>query len=108
LPGKPDLTFRKHNTAVFVNGCFWHGHANCKHFRLPKTRTDWWENKITKTQERDAKKAARLISNSWRVAVVWECAINSDLDLASKALHKFIVSQNDIFIEINPPWCTKS
>ena len=46
LPGKPDLYLKKYNTVVEIRGCFWHGHPNCKYFRLPKTKTEWWDNKI--------------------------------------------------------------
>ena len=53
LPGRPDIVLPKHDTIIFVHGCYWHGHTDCKHFRLPKSRTDWWKEKIGKTQERD-------------------------------------------------------
>jgi DNA mismatch endonuclease (patch repair protein) len=50
LPGKPDLTLKKYHTVIFVNGCFWHGHEGCKYFVLPKTKSDWWRNKIEETE----------------------------------------------------------
>lgn len=53
LPGKPDIVLPKYKTVIFVNGCFWHGHENCKYFVIPKTRTDWWINKINQTKDRD-------------------------------------------------------
>ena len=53
LPGHPDLVLRKYRTVIFVNGCFWHGHENCKYFRLPKTNIDFWSNKIKRNKERD-------------------------------------------------------
>lgn len=73
LPGKPDVVLKKYKTAIFVNGCFWHGHDNCKHFRLPKTRTAWWQNKIETTKKRDALKIDQLLETGWNVIIVWEC-----------------------------------
>ena len=55
LPGHPDLVLRKYRTVIFVNGCFWHGHENCKYFRLPKTNIDFWQKKIERNKERDKK-----------------------------------------------------
>ena len=75
LPGKPDLCFRKYKTVIFVNGCFWHGHENCKKFQLPKTRTEWWKNKIMSTKERDQRKRKELDKEGWKVITVWECEI---------------------------------
>lgn len=60
LPGKPDIVLKKYKTVIFVNGCFWHGHEGCKYFILPKTRTEWWKDKIFKTKERDKSKIDQL------------------------------------------------
>lgn len=76
LPGKPDIVFRKQKIAVFVHGCFWHGHTDCKHFRLPKTRTDWWKDKINKTIERDYVSAFSLEQSGWKVLTIWECQLD--------------------------------
>jgi len=73
LPGRPDIVLKKYKTAVFVNGCFWHGHENCKHFRLPKSRTEWWRAKIEGTKKRDAIKSQQLLDAGWQVVTVWEC-----------------------------------
>ena len=78
LPGKPDLVFKKHKTVVFINGCFWHGHANCKYFKLPKSRTEWRREKITKTKNRDRIAIEKLDSADWKVIVVWECKLKSN------------------------------
>ena len=56
LPGHPDLVLRKYRTVIFVNGCFWHGHENCKYFRLPKTNIDFWQKKIERNKEREDRK----------------------------------------------------
>lgn len=77
LPGRPDLVLPKHNTVIFVHGCFWHGHKDCKHFRLPKSRTEWWKEKIRKTQERDSRNEDSLRADGWNVLVVWECAFEN-------------------------------
>ncbi|MBY6193298.1 very short patch repair endonuclease [Marinobacter hydrocarbonoclasticus] len=74
LPGKPDITLRKHNTVIFVHGCFWHGH-NCPLFRLPKSRTEFWRSKIEANQARDEKNIKLLRSKGWRVLIIWECAL---------------------------------
>lgn len=82
LPGKPDLVFPKHRTALFVHGCFWHGH-NCKRgARIPKTNADYWREKISRNRTRDEKNKAALETLGWRVLTVWECELKL-LDPAS-------------------------
>jgi DNA mismatch endonuclease, patch repair protein len=73
LPGKPDLCFKKYMKVLFINGCFWHGHNNCKYFKLPATRTEWWKNKIEATRERDKRKIEELDDLGWNSLIVWEC-----------------------------------
>lgn len=75
LPGKPDIALRKYRVAIFVNGCFWHGHENCKLFRLPKSRTLFWEEKIGRNKMRDLEKQNRLQAMEWRILTIWECAV---------------------------------
>lgn len=75
LPGKPDLVLKKIKTAIFINGCFWHGHKNCKYFVVPKTRTDWWLNKINRNKANDRKKKSALKKLGWKTLTVWECEI---------------------------------
>ncbi len=77
LPGRPDLVLPKYQTVVFVHGCFWHGHAHCKNFRLPASRTEWWKAKIEGNQQRDRRNEATLRSIGWHVVTIWECALNS-------------------------------
>ncbi|MCF0061373.1 very short patch repair endonuclease [Dyadobacter chenwenxiniae] len=96
LPGKPDLVFPKFKTVVFINGCFWHGHDGCKYFVLPKTRSEWWATKISKTTAKDAKNAKILIERGWKVLVVWECELNSALrDTTLKSLLEKIKTVNE-------------
>lgn len=73
LPGKPDLVLPKYKTVIFVHGCFWHGHENCKKAALPQTRTEWWQNKIGSNKANDIKHSAALQKAGWTVLVVWEC-----------------------------------
>ncbi|HEY5569980.1 MAG TPA: very short patch repair endonuclease [Bacteroidales bacterium] len=75
LPGKPDIVFAKYKTVIFINGCFWHGHEGCHYFTIPKTRTEWWSNKIQKNKERDKQEYEKLQQMGWRVLVVWECQL---------------------------------
>jgi len=79
LPGKPDLVFPRFKTALFVNGCFWHGHQNqnCKLARTPKSNVDFWVNKIQTNRERDHKNWAHLKKLGWAVIVIWECELST-------------------------------
>ena len=75
VPGKPDIVMRKYRTAIFVNGCFWHGHEGCKQFVLPKTNTAFWRNKIEYNRARDQKNYDILINAGWQVIVLWQCKL---------------------------------
>lgn len=74
LPGRPDIVLPKYGTVVFVHGCFWHGHS-CPLYRLPKTRPEFWADKIGKNRSRDERVVAELESAGWRVLTVWECSL---------------------------------
>lgn len=80
IKGKPDIVLRKYNALVFVHGCFWHGHENCKLFRLPKSRVKFWEEKIGCNMARDKKRIRGLLEEGWRVPIVWECAVKGKRD----------------------------
>lgn len=75
LPGTPDIVLPKYHTCIFVNGCFWHGHKGCSKFVMPKTRTEFWANKIARNQERDLVNIQRLESIGWSAITVWECEL---------------------------------
>jgi DNA mismatch endonuclease, patch repair protein len=84
LPGKPDIVLPKYKTVIFIHGCFWHGHDGCKYFVVPKTRTEWWLEKINGNKSHDIKNIETLSSEGWKVVVIWECELktsqkNSDL-----------------------------
>ena len=73
LPGKPDIVLPKYNTIIFVQGCFWHGHANCKYATIPKTRTEWWQKKIDTNKGNDEKSQKLLKKAGWKIINVWGC-----------------------------------
>lgn len=75
LPGKPDLVLPKYKTVIFIHGCFWHGHRNCKYFTIPKTRTEWWTEKINKNIANDVKAVKLLKKEGWKIITVWECKL---------------------------------
>jgi DNA mismatch endonuclease (patch repair protein) len=89
LPGKPDLVFGSRKVAVFVHGCFWHGHRGCKKARTPKTRPEFWAAKVAGNMRRDRRVARRLRGMGWRVFTVWQCCIN---DARMDKLYRDIVS----------------
>lgn len=76
LPGHPDIVLPKYKTVIFINGCFWHGH-DCKYFKLPATRTEFWADKIKSNQERDQRSVSRLLELGWTVLTVWECSLKT-------------------------------
>jgi DNA mismatch endonuclease (patch repair protein) len=77
LVGKPDLVLPKYKPVIFIHGCFWHGHENCKYFVVPKTKTDWWLNKISKNTTNDKSAEQTLTSAGWNIITVWECELKT-------------------------------
>ncbi|MBA5673216.1 DNA mismatch endonuclease Vsr [Bacteroides fragilis] len=75
LPGRPDIVLQKYHTVIFIHGCFWHGHEGCRYFVVPKTRTEWWLNKINTNRENDRKNCELLKEMKWNVITVWECSL---------------------------------
>ena len=75
LPGTPDIVLRKYKTAIFVNGCFWHGHEGCPEFRPPRTRVEWWTEKLNRNKARDARVREELRAMGWNTMVIWECQL---------------------------------
>lgn len=78
LPGTPDIVLPKYKTVIFVNGCFWHGHKQCRYFVIPKSNTKFWVDKINKNIDRDATNIDKLILLGWNVITVWECELKKD------------------------------
>lgn len=77
LPGKPDIVLRKYNTVIFVHGCFWHAHKDCKYAVIPQTRTEWWRAKISKNVTNDEFAIKNLSDLGWNIIVIWECMLKS-------------------------------
>lgn len=75
LPGTPDIVLPKYKTVVFVNGCFWHGHKECKYSHLPSTNIEYWEKKIADNLERDKRKKRELEELGYHVLIVWQCQL---------------------------------
>lgn len=75
LPGKPDIVLPKYKTVIFVHGCFWHGHDACKYYVVPKTRTEWWLNKINRNKQNDINAEASIQQLGWNVISIWECSL---------------------------------
>lgn len=75
LPGKPDIVLPKYRTVIFVHGCFWHGHKDCKYYTVPKTNTAFWMAKVARNQERDQEVWRKLEAKGWSVIIVWECEL---------------------------------
>lgn len=86
LPGTPDMVLAKFKAVIFIHGCFWHGHE-CPIFRWPKTREDFWQEKISRNRANDEKALSALIGSGWRVAVIWECTLRKSPEAISKTLN---------------------
>jgi DNA mismatch endonuclease (patch repair protein) len=96
LPGKPDIVLPKYKTVIFVHGCFWHGHKNCKNYVVPKTRTEWWLNKINGNIINDAKAVKALKKGGWKIITIWECRLKpSTID---KSLTAILQNSPDVLI----------
>ncbi|MGO9418949.1 very short patch repair endonuclease [Roseiarcus sp.] len=84
LPGKPDIAYGRRKLAIFVHGCFWHGHECARGARMPKTNTDYWRAKIARNRARDVKTQAALAAMGWRMLVVYECELKDKTALAAR------------------------
>ena len=97
LPGTPDIVLRKYRTVIFVNGCFWHGHEGCKYYVVPKSNTQFWQDKIRRNQERDHEVLHRLAEMGWHTIVIWECELKPAV--REKTLESLAFTLNHIFLE---------
>lgn len=108
LPGRPDIVLPKYRTIIFINGCFWHYHE-CHLSRLPKSRVEWWREKLEANRQRDTRNIDLLMSESWRVLIIWECSFRhsglrkeSEFDRICEIASDFILSDIE-FLEIHAP-----
>lgn len=103
LPGSPDVVLSKYRVAIFMHGCFWHGHS-CPRFKTPTTRADFWIKKIKNNQIRDKNSIIDLIALGWRVVIVWECALlgrgRREMDEVVDALRSFFLQTDECFFAI--------
>ena len=90
LPGTPDIVFPSRRAAIFVHGCFWHGHG-CRIGQLPKSKLDYWTPKIDANRARDARKLAALAAAGWRSVVIWQCELR-DTEALTRRLKTFLDS----------------
>jgi len=89
LPGKPDIAIPKLKLAIFIHGCFWHGHDDCKRGRLPKSKLEYWKPKIEANKKRDRRIEKELYKEGWRQLVIWECQLRTQKK-ASNTLPKLL------------------
>lgn len=91
LPGRPDFVLDQLKKAIFVHGCFWHGHSGCRNGRMPKSRIDYWRPKIASNQLRDRRRISQLRRLGWSVMVVWECQTRN-MSALRKRLEQFLAA----------------
>ena len=89
LPGSPDIILPKYKTVIFVHGCFWHRHENCKYATTPKTREEFWNNKFRSNIERDLEIHEKIKNLNWRSVVIWECETKNMKNLREKIIDVF-------------------
>ena len=89
LPGKPDLVFGSKKKVIFVHGCFWHGHTGCNKARLPKSRVDFWREKIENNTRRDRRVKRALNRKGWRYLTIWQCQLK-DLEKTAELIRGFL------------------
>ena len=86
LPGKPDIVLSKYRTVIFVHGCFWHYHKDCREGRIPSTNSKYWKEKLQRNIARDKANIKALRKDKWKVFVIWECEIEKQLERTMKKL----------------------
>jgi len=89
LPGRPDITFLSHKKAIFVNGCFWHGHTCARGCRVPKSNRTYWVAKVAKNRARDIRNRRLLRVMGWKSLVIWECQLRR-LETVKRQIMKFL------------------
>lgn len=98
LPGSPDIVFPKYKAVVFVHGCFWHRHEGCRYTTTPKANEEFWSRKFKENVARDARHVGQLREQSWRVAVVWECALRRSAESTAQAVEEWLRGDEAILV----------
>lgn len=103
LPGKPDIVMKKHKAAIFVNGCFWHMHENCRFSVLPKSNIEYWKPKLQRNVDNDKKHINALQSAGWNVYVLWECQLRKKNfeNTMSELLSKINMKKSDLDFDLS-------
>lgn len=105
VPGHPDIYLRKYNTAIFIHGCFWHRHSNCKYAYIPKSRVEFWQNKFEANTKRDCVVRMELADRGIKCLIVWECTVkrmlknNENCALYLEMVETFLKAK-DLFLEL--------
>lgn len=108
LPGTPDIVLHKYRTAIFINGCFWHGHEGCRYFVLPKSNTKYWQQKIERNKQRDIEKRIQLRLLGWHTIIIWGCELLpknrlTTLQALEQTLNKIFLLNNGARVASNYP-----
>lgn len=90
LPGQPDFSIKSKKTAIFVNGCFWHGHRNCARAKLPQTNAVFWATKIAINKRRDRRAMRKLREKGWRVITIWQCRLRKPDNVRARLARRLI------------------
>lgn len=104
VPGRPDIVLRRYRTAIFVNGCFWHGHEECGKYSVPKSNTEFWLAKVKRNRERDQRNYKDLRDAGWHVIVIWECQLKKkNIDDTMRGVeHSLSLNLLDIYKDLHP------
>lgn len=92
LPGKPDIVLPKYRTVIFVHGCFWHHHKECREGRIPSTNSEFWQKKLERNIMKDQENINALSNANWKVLVVWECEIEKKLDIIIQRIKSHFIN----------------
>ena len=108
LPGTPDIVLRKYRTVIFINGCFWHGHEDCRYFVLPKSNSQFWQLKIERNKQRDVEKRIQLRLLGWHTIIIWGCELkpkdrHTTLQALEQTLNKIYLLNNSVEVTAGYP-----
>ncbi len=96
LPGKPDIVLKKYKSIIFVHGCFWHLHSNCRDGTIPKTRIEYWQEKLQNNKARDERNMRALRRDGWKVLRLWECDVENKRASVIKKIKKILESKSSL------------